>query len=132
MIRALGSVAACLGAPALAQESPMPAPERLVCTYTQECLDTSTCAFAQFAHDVALPQTFPGSAVIDLGTGPARGEARIVNDTLVITATDRFGAYLLSNADNGFARLHAQFADPLTSVTYHGECRVVPRADRGS
>ncbi len=94
------------------------------CNYTVECLDEEACTFAQFGHDVDLPKQMPGEAELVLGTGPAKGTARVVNGVLVIFAHDGNGSYLLSQTPDGLAKLSVQFADPLTVVTYHGECVV--------
>jgi hypothetical protein len=96
----------------------------MVCDYVAECYEQEACTFAQFGHDLEIPRSMPGEAVLHLGTGAARGEARIVNDVLVVTASDAQASYLLSNADNGFARLSVHFADELTAVTYHGTCQI--------
>lgn len=94
------------------------------CAYTMECLDEESCTFAQFGHDVDLPKQMPGDAVMDMGTGPANGTAMVANGVLVVTATDSYGSYLLTQTPEGLTKLSVHFADPLTVVTYHGSCQV--------
>lgn len=96
----------------------------MVCEYTTECYEEEECTFAQFGHDLDIPRTMPGEAVLHLGTGDASGEARIVNDVLVVTASDGNASYMMSNADNGYAKLSVHFAKDLTVVTYHGQCKI--------
>lgn len=97
---------------------------RMACSYTVECLDEEACTFAQFGHEMDLPRTLPGDAVLQLGTGPATGRAEQHNGLLVVTAADGSASYMLSTALDGLARLSVHFADPLTVVTYHGQCEV--------
>ncbi|SMX50614.1 hypothetical protein [Maliponia aquimaris] len=97
---------------------------RMTCTYTVECLDEEACTFAQFGHDMDLPRTLPGDAVLQLGTGPAEGRAAEHNGLLVITAADGLASYMVSTTLDGLARLSVHIADPLTVVTYHGQCEV--------
>lgn len=94
------------------------------CSYTVECLEEEACTFAQFGHDVDLPKQMPGDVVLELGTGPAKGTAQVINGLLVVNATDTHGSYLLSQTPDGIAKLSVQFADPLMVVTYHGACVV--------
>ncbi|WP_323768619.1 hypothetical protein [Antarctobacter sp.] len=94
------------------------------CNYTVECLEEEACTFAQFGHDVDLPKQMPGDAVLDMGTGPAKGTARVVNGVLVIDASDAYASYLLSQTPEGIAKLSVHFAEPLMVVTYHGDCVV--------
>lgn len=96
----------------------------MTCDYTVECLEEEECTFAQFGHEVDLPKQMPGDAVLDMGTGPATGIARVVNGVLVITASDAYGSYLLSQTPGGIAKLSVHFAEPLMVVTYHGACEV--------
>ncbi|MDD9729535.1 hypothetical protein PVW46_06400 [Mameliella sp. AT18] len=116
-------LAGCGGA-ALADIIETPGAALMSCNYTVECLDEEACTFAQFGHDVDLPKQMPGEADLVLGTGPATGTAQVVNGVLVIFAHDGNGSYLLSQTPDGLAKLSVQFADPLTVVTYHGECVV--------
>lgn len=97
---------------------------RMTCEYTVECLDEEACTFAQFGHDMDLPLSLPGDAVLELGTGPAEGRAAEHNGLLVVTAADALGSYMLSTRLDGLARLTLHIADPLTVVTYHGQCEV--------
>lgn len=97
---------------------------RMTCNYTVECLDEEPCTFAQFGHDMDLPRTLPGDAVLQLGTGPATGRAAEHNGLLVVTAADGLGSYMVSTTLDGLARLSLHIADPLTVVTYHGQCEV--------
>lgn len=101
-----------------------PGAARLSCDYTVECLEEEACTFAQFGHDVDLPEQMPGAALLAMGTGPANGMARVVNGVLVIAATDSAASYLLSQTPAGIAKLSVHFADPLLVVTYHGACVV--------
>ncbi|WP_421907582.1 hypothetical protein [Mameliella sp.] len=122
LVLALG-LAGCAGA-SLADIIETPGASLMSCNYTVECFDEEACTFAQFGHDVDLPKQMPGEAELVLGTGPAMGTAQVVNDVLVIFAHDGYGSYLLSQTPEGLAKLSVQFADPLTVVTYHGECVV--------
>ena len=117
---ALALSAGPLGADIIEQ----PGAAMMACNYTTECLEEEECVFAQFGHDIDLPEQLPGEAVLGLGTGPAEGTARVVNGVLVISASDGFGSYMLSQTPAGLAKLSVHFADPLTTVTYHGECAV--------
>lgn len=99
-----------------------PGEARMICAYTLECLDEEACTFAQFGHDLDLPKTVPGDAVMALGTGEAKGVVREANGVLIVTATDQYGSYMLTQTMDGQARLTVHFADPLTVVTYHGSC----------
>lgn len=101
-----------------------PGATMMSCSYTTECLEQEACTFAQFGHEVDLPQQMPGKAVLQLGTGPAEGTAEVVNGVLRITASDGFGNYMLTQTPEGLARLSVHFAAPLTVVTYHGSCEV--------
>jgi hypothetical protein len=116
---------AALGQGALADIIETPGASLMTCSYTSECLDEEPCTFAQFGHDVDLPEQMPGEARLDLGTGPAEGAARVANDVLVVTAFDDFGSYMLTQTASGLARLSVHFATPLTVVTYHGTCQVI-------
>ncbi len=99
-----------------------PGEARMTCQYTVECLDEEECTFAQFGHDLDLPKTLPGEATMALGTGEAKGTARVANGVFVVTATDQFGSYMLTRMMDGQARLSVHFAEPLTVVNYHGSC----------
>ncbi|WP_418594045.1 hypothetical protein [Ponticoccus sp. (in: a-proteobacteria)] len=96
----------------------------MVCDYTSECFEEEPCTFAQFGHDLEIPRTMPGEAVLHLGTGDAPGAAQIVNDVLVVSASDANASYMMSNADNGYAKLSVHFAKDLSVVTYHGTCKI--------
>ena len=117
------AVALLLAAPPGAQAAE--SGEMLICSYATECYEERPCTFTQFGHDVALPAQLPGSAAMLLGTGPAEGRAQMVNDVLVVTGADSYGAYMLTSTAEGFARLSMHFADPPLIVTYQGTC-VVP------
>jgi hypothetical protein len=119
----VGVLVAC-GGGAMADIIEKPGATLMTCAYTVECYEEEACTFAQFGHDVDLPEHMPGSASISLGTGPADGTAHVVNGVLVVTVSDSFGSYMLSQTPDGMARLSAHFADPLTVVTYHGGCEV--------
>ncbi|MBY6115719.1 hypothetical protein KUW09_18080 [Mameliella alba] len=121
---AIGMTLAATTPALMAQTIEQPGAALMACEYSVECLDEEACTFAQFGHDVTLPEQMPGEAVLDLGTGPAKGTAQVLNGVLVIMAHDQYGSYLLSQTPGGLAKLSVQFAEPLTVVTYHGECVV--------
>lgn len=111
-------------APAVADTIVRDGPSGMVCNYVEECYETEECTFAKFGMDVDLPKIMPDDATLLLGSGPAKGEAKMVNDVLVVTASDQYGSYMMSNTANGFSKLSAHFAQDLTVVTYHGSCTV--------
>ncbi|MGP6088361.1 hypothetical protein [Antarctobacter jejuensis] len=102
-----------------------PGEARMLCEYTVECLDEEECTFAQFGHELDLPKTFPGEATMLLGTGDAKGQVGEANGALVLTATDQYGSYMLTQKMDGQARLSVHFVEPLTVVTYHGSCEFI-------
>ena len=118
-----GGVAVCASASG-ADIIETPGASLMTCNYTMECLDEEACTFAQFGHDVTLPDQMPGKATLELGTGTAAGAADVANGVLVLTAMDGFGSYMLTQTPQGLAKLSVHFADPLTVVTYHGACEV--------
>lgn len=120
----VGVAGLCAAGAAGAQVIEQQGASTMVCEYTSECFEEEECTFAQFGHDLDIPRTMPGEAVLHLGTGDAQGEAKIVNDVLVVTATDANASYMMSNADNGYAKLSVHFAKDLTVVTYHGTCKI--------
>ncbi|MBO9464631.1 hypothetical protein J7443_05270 [Tropicibacter sp. R15_0] len=96
----------------------------LTCSFTTECYELEECTFAEFAVDVALPDTFPGTGSLLPDTGPAEGTADMLGDLFILSARDANGAYLLSRSTGGLAKLSVHYSGNHMMIAYDGQCRV--------